>query len=112
MARLIVHTEAEDAIAAPKNTLSNWVVVSVTNVDGVPVTGLTAANFKVASIVVGPGGGGVVVASSSVAGLPGCYLVGITPMSGQTWMAGVYIFAVAVDKGSDRGQALARVRMD
>ena len=37
MARLVVVSESEDTIAAPGNRRLNYLVVSVTNSDGVPV---------------------------------------------------------------------------
>ena len=45
MARLIVTAFSEDTIAAPVNRQPNYIVVSVTDVNGAPVTGLGASNF-------------------------------------------------------------------
>jgi hypothetical protein len=36
----------------------------------------------------------------------------VVPINTQTWKAGVYIFAVAVEHSADRGQTLASVLMD
>jgi hypothetical protein len=44
--------------------------------------------------------------------LPGFYLVRVVPINTETWKAGVYVFAVAVTRGADKGQALATVLMD
>ena len=56
MARLIVVAFSEDTIAAPGNRQPNYIEVSVTDVDGEPVTGLGVSNFKVDPMIVGPGG--------------------------------------------------------
>jgi hypothetical protein len=56
MARLVVEGFSEDTIAAPGNRQNNYIVASFTQATGVPVVGLTAANFKVDPMIVGPGG--------------------------------------------------------
>ncbi len=56
MARLIVEAFSEDTIAAPGNRQPNYIVASVTDANGMPVTGLVVANFKVQPLIVGPGG--------------------------------------------------------
>jgi hypothetical protein len=49
----------------------------------------------------------------AVAGrLPGFYHIEVVPINTQTWKAGVYIFAVAVQRGADKGQTLGTVLMD
>ena len=112
MARLIVNAASEDTIAGPGNRQPNYVVVSVTDSVGNPVTGLAQANFQVQPIIVGPGGALVNIVSASSAGLPGCYIIRVVPISQETWKAGNYIFAVAVTRGADKGQNLASVLMD
>lgn len=112
MAFLNVAAFSEDTIAAPANRQPNYVVVSVTNAGGTPVTGLTATNFKVDPMIVGPGGALVNIVSSTPGRLPGFYLIQVVPINTQTWKSGVYVFAVAVSKNSDQGQALATVLMD
>lgn len=112
MALLIVNASSEDTIAAPGNRQTNYVVVSVTDSVGNAVTGLTASNFRVQPAIVGPGGALVDIVSASAAALPGVYIVRVVPINTQTWKAGVYIFAVAVERGADRGQNLANVLMD
>lgn len=112
MALLIVNAASEDTIAAPGNRQNNYVVVSVTDGVGNAVTGLTAANFKVQPVIVGPGGALVNITGASAAGLPGFYIVNVVPIKTETWKAGTYIFAVAVERGADRGQNLASVLMD
>ncbi len=54
-ARLVVTASSEDTIAAPGNRQPNYVVVSATDANGVPVTGLGPANFKVDPMVVAAG---------------------------------------------------------
>ena len=112
MARLIVNAFSEDAIAAPGNRQPNYIVVSVTDANGAPVTGLAATNFKVDPMIVGPGGALVNILGTNPGRLPGFYHVNVVPIKKETWKAGVYIFAVAVERGADRGQSLASVLMD
>jgi hypothetical protein len=112
MALLLVKAASEDTIAGPGNRENNYVVVCVTDNVGNPVTGLTAANFKVQPVIVGPGGALVDITGVSAAGLPGFYIVNVVPIRTETWKAGTYIFAVAVERGADKGQNLASVLMD
>lgn len=112
MSRLIVSAMSEDAIASPGNRQPNYIVVSVTSNEGVPVAGLAAANFKVDPMIVGPGGALVNITRVSAGRLPGCYFMDVVPIRAETWKAGVYIFAIAVERGTDRGQTLATVLMD
>lgn len=112
MALLLVKAASEDTIAGPGNRENNYVVVCVTDNVGNPVTSLTAANFKVQPVIVGPGGALVNITGVSAAGLPGFYIVNVVPIRTETWKAGTYIFAVAVERGADKGQNLASVLMD
>ena len=112
MSRLIVSAFSEDTIAAPGNRQPNYIIVSVTDVNGIPVTALGVPNFKVDPMIVGPGGALVNITSVSAGRLPGFYLINVVPIGTEKWKSGVYIFAVAVEKGSDKGQALATVLMD
>lgn len=112
MARLIVTAASEDTIASPSNRQPNYIVVSVTDVNGVPVTGLGVPNIKVDPMIVGPGGALVNIVNVTTGRMPGFYLINVVPIRSETWKAGVYIFAVAVDRAADRGQTLATVLMD
>lgn len=112
MALLIVQASSEDTMAAPGNRQTNYVCVSVTDSAGAPVSGLTANNFKVDPLIVGPGGALVNITSAQPVRLPGTYIVEVVPIGAQTWKAGFYIFAVAVARGPDQGQALCKVKMD
>ena len=112
MARLIVSAFSEDTIAAPGNRQPNYIIVSVTDVNGVSVTGLTTANFRTQPMIVGPGGALVNVTGVAAGILPGFYNINVVPIGTETWKAGVYIFAVAVTHGADQGQTLATVLMD
>jgi hypothetical protein len=88
-------------------------VVSVTDADGGPVTGLAAGDFKVDPMIVGPGGAMVDIVGVTAGTLPGFYRLDLVPIKTQTWKAGVYIFAVAVTHGlRDKGQTLTSVLMD
>jgi hypothetical protein len=112
MALLIVTAFSEDTIAAPGNRQPNYLVVSITDTGGIPITGLGAANFEVDPMIVGPGGALVNIAGVTPGRLPGFYHVNVVPIRRETWKKGVYIFAVAVESGVDKGQALATVLMD
>lgn len=112
MALLNVIALSEDSIASPGNRQPNYICVSVTDTAGEAVTGLTAANFKVDPMVVGPGGALVNITGANPVRLPGTYLVNVVPIRTETWKAGGYIFAVAVQRGNDHGQTLCSVLMD
>ena len=112
MARLIITALSEDTVAAPGNRLSNYICISVTDTNGNPITGLTAENFKVDPMIAAPGGATVNVSSFFPGRLPGFYYLNVVPADMHTWRHGVYIFAVAVQKGNDKGQTLASVLMD
>ncbi len=112
MARLIVTALSEDTVAAPGNRQANYIIVSVTDANGQPVKGLTAANVKVDAMIVGPGGALVNVTGMTDGRLPGFYHIDVVPIGTETWKRGVYIFAIAVEHGPDHGQALASVLMD
>ena len=112
MSGLNVVSVSEDTIAAPGNRQPNYICVSVTKQDGTPVTGLAATNFKVDPMIVGPGGALVNITSVTAGRLPGTYLVDVLPIRTETWKAGTYIFAVAVDHAPDKGQTLTSVLMD
>jgi hypothetical protein len=112
MALLIVAAASEDTIANPGNRQPNYIEVSVTDANGEPATGLTAANFKVDPMIVGPGGALVNITGVTAGRLPGFYNVNVVPIRTETWKAGGYIFAIAVERGKDKGQTLAAVLMD
>lgn len=112
MARLIIEAFSEDTIAAPGNRQPNYIVATVTDTNGMPVTGLTAANFKVNPLIVGPGGAYVNIVNVYGGSFPGFYHINVVPINTQTWKAGVYIFAIVVQSGANHGQTLATVLMD
>lgn len=112
MGRLVVTAFSEDTIAAPGNRQPNYIVASVTDVNGVPVTGLGVSNFKVDPMIVGPGGALVNITDVTQGRLSGFYHIHVVPIKKETWKKGVYIFAIAVEKKADKGQTLATVLMD
>ena len=112
MARLILTAFSEDAIAAPGNRQPNYIIVSITDAKGTPITGLSVPNFKVDPMIVGPGGALVNITGVTAGRLPGYYHINVVPIRSETWKKGVYIFAVAVEKGANKGQTLATVLMD
>ncbi|HEX8073966.1 MAG TPA: hypothetical protein VF545_03200 [Thermoleophilaceae bacterium] len=118
MSLLIVNAASEDTIAGPGNRSPNYVVVSVTDSVGTPVTGLVQRDFQVQPILRAPGGTLVNIEkfAESGAGLPGYYILYLVPVMTDvqtgTWKAGTYVFGVSVTRGTDRGQNLASVLMD
>ncbi len=112
MPLLNVQALSEDTIAAPGNRNANYIVVSVTDGAGSPITGLGASNFQVDPMIVGPGGALVNIAGVNAGRLPGFYLVNVVPINAETWKAGGYLFAVAVNAPAGRGQTLCSVLMD
>jgi hypothetical protein len=112
MALLNLTAASEDTIAAPGNRQNNYILASVTDTGGEPVTGLAAANFKVDPMIVGPGGALVNIVNVAPGRLPGFYHIDVVPINTETWKAGTYVFAVSVFRGADKGQTLANVVMD
>ena len=112
MAWLIVTALSEDTIAAPGNRAPNYVVVSVTDRHGKPITGLGTSNFQVDPIIVAPGGALVDITTIIPGRLAGFYVIEVVPIGTETWKSGVYIFAISVTSMADKGQTLASVLMD
>ena len=112
MALLNVAAASEDTIAAPGNRNNNYILASVTDGGGEPITGLAAGNFQVDPMIVGPGGALVNIVNVSAGRLPGFYHINVVPISTETWKAGTYVFAVSVFRGADKGQTLTNVLMD
>ena len=110
MARLTVEAVAEDTLAAPEERPTNRIVASVTDPNGEPVTGLTAANFRIDPMASG-NGANVHVAQVSAARLPGFYHIHVVP-NGGTAGRSAHVFAIAASRGADKGQTLATVAVD
>ena len=117
MARLIVEAEgtggdaASQGVARPGNQFPLYMVVSVTDSSGVPVTGLTAHDLRVDPIIVAAFGAGVTISSMGESH-PGTYLVHVVPIPAGTWKLGRYIFWLAVTSGTDQGQTVCAVFVD
>ena len=118
MERLVVEargtaaTGAAQGIAAVGNSDPILLVVSVTDADGVPVSGLAATDFSIDAQVVAPFGSQVEIAAAG-AGQHGDYLLRVVPVTYQgtqyTWALGRYIFFLAVTRGVDQGQTVCAV---
>ena len=63
-------------------------------------------------MIVGPGGALVDITGVTSGRIAGTYLADVLPIRTETWKAGTYIFAVAVDQAPDKGQTLTSVLMD
>jgi hypothetical protein len=126
MARLIVEAIGTGAtgaalgdpsvdIAMPGNSRPLAIVVSVTDSDGAPVTTLAAPNFTVGQKLVAPYGADVELAPAYgvLGGYDGYYWLRVVPVSylgtQYSWMAGRYVFAVAITAGADQGQTMCAV---
>lgn len=111
--RLIVEAKSEDTIASPGNRRPNYLLVSVTDCNGKPITDLTQENFQVDPLIVGPGGALVDITSVRHSSrIKGFYFLNLVPIRQETWKAGVYVLAVAVQKDNKQGQTLTTVLMD
>lgn len=107
MARLTVEAVAEDTLTAPEERPTNRIVASVTDPHGEPVTGLTAANFRIHPMA-SSNGVNVHVTRVAAAPLPGFYHIDVVPNGG----ASVGVFAIAASRGTDKGQTLATFAVD
>ena len=109
MALLMVTAFSDDTIEPPVNRLPNNVVLSVTDNHGTPVSGLGVSNFKVQPVVVTPSLSMVNIVGVTAGVFPGFYVVDVAMIARSKWKDGVYIFAVAIERGPDHGQCLASV---
>jgi hypothetical protein len=105
----MVTAYSDDGIEPPVNRLPNSVVVSVTDNHGTPVSGLGVANFKLQPVLVTPSLSMVNVVGVAAGVFPGFYVVDVTAIGKAKWKEGVYIFALAIERGPDHGQCLASV---
>ena len=97
MAKLTVEAVANESWLEGTNDLVMDLLVSVIDDAGVPVTGLSAANFKVGSPSFGETP--VVVSNTyefSAIALPGSYEVQIE--TGKEWTAQIYLVVLAVTR--------------
>ena len=118
MGRLVVEawgTAAEGAaagVAGVGNSDPLYLVVSVTDVDGVPVSGLAATDFTITAKIVAAYGSEVEIASVG-GGQHGDYSLDLVPITYQgtryTWTLGRYIFVVTLTHGVDQGQTVCAV---
>ena len=118
--------------AAPGNSNNAGLLISVIDPSGEAVRGLRAANFEVDATIVAPGGALVNIKRAAEASrAPGFYIVEIAPTTYKgtqyvwkesnvkntmspttykgtqyTWKTGIYLFAVTVQRGGDRGQTV------
>lgn len=102
--------------AAAGNSVNALLLVSVMDPEGAPVSGLGASNFKVDASIVAPGGALVdITRADENPRAPGFYIIEIVPTTYRgtqyTWKAGIYLFAVTVERNSDRGQAIAEMEI-
>jgi hypothetical protein len=112
LAGLNITALSEDILATPGNREPNYIVISITYTDGKPLRNLDSHDFAV-EVVVAPAGGTVrhnirVVETD----FPGVYVMEVVPDAEEVWKAGVYIFAVGVHSGFDRGQTIVDVLLD
>ena len=116
MARLVVEAigtageAGSSGVARAGNSDPLYLTVSVTDQDGVPTGDPATLQFTVETPIVAAGGARVDVAQ--VYGGAGRYSVNVVPTTYQgtqyTWLAGSYVFLIAVTRGSDQGQTLCK----
>jgi hypothetical protein len=100
---------SEDVLASHTNTLPNYIIASITDLYGQPITGLGQTNFKVNAIIVPPGGEALVNITRVVEDeSPGIYILHVVPGGTDNWENGSYIFAIKVFSEQLHGQTLVR----
>lgn len=77
------------------------------------ISGVQSADFVIKPVLVAPGVGEItVLVRTHESDFSEVYLLEIVPDEKIPWRKGVYVFAVGVRKGFDKGQTLASVLMD
>jgi hypothetical protein len=120
MGRLVVEargtaaTGAGQGFAAAGNRDPMPIIVSVTDADGAPVSGLDATDFTIEAEWVAQGGGGQVQIPVTAIGDHGNYRLGVVlgdddQGNPTKWAPGRYIFRLAFTSGADQGQTLCDV---
>lgn len=109
MARLYVDAVAAAVNAANGNRNPVHLGVSVTDGNGDGVSGLTSANFAIATPTVAPGGSSTVISSVSASSIAGSYQIQVLPTGVATWDDGTYNFVLDVSSGTDDGQTAVNV---
>ena len=113
---LTVSACAWPAVAAPGNVRSCYILVSVIDATGVPVTGLVMPYFVIGSVTV-PAGGALsrlLYADPAGPAALGAYLLQIQPAGGVNWIAGNYAWSVDVTlppPGVDTGRATCAAKL-
>jgi hypothetical protein len=103
MSRLHVAAASSPGAAEDGNREFLRVVASVIDHDGDAAEGLAASNFAAKAVIFAPGGSPVEVAAVAEH-LPGVYQVDLEPT--RPWTDGVYLIALTVEHGHDRGQTV------
>jgi hypothetical protein len=112
MGRLVVEARgsaaagAAEDIAAAGNRDPMPIVVSITDADGAPVSGLGAADITVKAQWVDQGDRPEVRFNTAI-GDHGDYLLSVVPA--RSWAAGRHIFLLTARSGADQGQTLCDV---
>jgi hypothetical protein len=110
---LNVIAAAEDVIAIPGNKLPIYIIVSVLDHNGQPITKLNISHFKLNIIIAAPGGSSLMnIIRVIETNIEGTYLLYAIPHEQETWKNGVYIFSISVMKDKFRGQTLVNVLVD
>lgn len=105
---LTVDSVASPRIAKAGNRGEGSVYLAVTSAGG-PVSGLSAGNFQLTALQVGPGGCVINVVRVQTSA-PGVYRADIVPgVEGCTWRPGDYVIMTRVNAANGEGVALARM---
>lgn len=96
--------------AAAGNRKPAFIIASITDGNGAPVTGIPASGFKVHAPIVAAGGAEIVISTvfepHGGTTLPGYYRVEVVPFGTFKWLKGLYVVALAVTKGANKGQTV------
>jgi hypothetical protein len=115
-AALTVDGVATPAMAAPENSYSAVILLSVTDQNGAAVRRLGSADFKIDAPIVAPNGAKVDIKNVlECPDSPGFYLIDIAPGTDDgtqyTWKAGTYLLTITVGKATTRGQAVVALQV-
>jgi hypothetical protein len=106
------------AVAGPPHAVAGnskpvFIIASITDANGVPVTGIPASGFKVHAPLVAAGGAEIVISTvfepHGGTTLPGYYRVEVVPFGTFKWLKGLYVIAMSVTKGTNKGQTVTTV---
>jgi hypothetical protein len=107
---IVAHGNPTTAKAGNRNPAQ--ILVSVTDSSGTPVTGLTATDITIDTLLVGAGGSNLVRSAFGLATFGGYYRIDVVPTGTLNWVAGEFDVAVMVKNGvGDKAQTITHFRV-